>query len=323
MPFAKTSTPRLIDATLREGLQAPNANFALSDIIETAHFLAQAGSDMLEVGHPLISNKAMHHVRAVADLGLNLPLLSHARAKPADIYAVAHSGADWVGIFIGVNEISQSARLNQRSFEEILRLTNKSVSLARELGLKVRFTVEDASRTNEEKLHTSFATALAAGANRLCYADSVGVCEPQQVVTTFRKLVQLFPQTDLEGHFHNDRGLAIANALAAIDGGASWISVSVNGLGERCGITDHGVLAANLSHRGTRPISNTQGITFTTLAQRISQLSSQPLPKCYPVFGDYAFTHTARLHVLAVKRNHSSYEWMSPDTFGRCHKTMP
>lgn len=323
MPHREFPTPRLVDATLREGFQAPNTHFSLTDVMEIARHLATVGTDMLEVGHPYVSPDAMRHVRAVVGLKLGLPVLSHARANPADIHAVAESGADWVGIFVGVNAISQTARLNGRSFDAILDLITSGVSLARSLDLKVRFTVEDASRTEHDRLRAVYGAAVAAGADRICYADSVGVSEPGQVTAVFRALAQAFPGTELEGHFHNDRSLATANALAALDGGADWISVAVNGLGERCGITDHGVLAANLAYRGSRPLSHAQGQAFSALTARVARQSGQSIPKFHPVFGDYAFTHTARLHVLAVVRDRKSYEWISPDLFGRQHEVMP
>ncbi len=114
----------------------------------------------------------------------------------------------------------------------------------------VRFTIEDASRTAQHRINEAYDSAVATGADRICYADSVGYMEPTTVSRVVAHLKQKYLNKDLEVHFHNDRGLAVANALAAVDAGVDWISVSVNGLGERCGISDHALIATNLAYRG-------------------------------------------------------------------------
>ncbi|WP_430246552.1 LeuA family protein (plasmid) [Neorhizobium sp. DAR64861/K0K2] len=314
---------RLIDATLREGFQAPNVAFNFADVKEIAEQVVQCGANMLEVGHPYVSKDAMHHTRAVVEMQLGVPVLAHARAARPDIHAVHQSGADWVGIFVGVNEISEKARLGGRNFAAILQIIEDSVSYAKSLGLSVRFTIEDSSRTDKSRMSKAFKLAIEAGADRICYADSVGLIEPPAVKRVVSGLRKAHPSTEIEVHFHNDRGLATANALAAVDAGASWVSVSINGLGERCGITDHAVLAANLAFRGMRELSVSAAKSFSNLSYYVSKCAGQPISKAHPVTGEYAFTHTARLHVLAVEKDLHSYEWIDPQRLGRKHITMP
>ena len=278
---------------------------------------------MLEVGHPYISTEVRKFTRSVVELGLGLPVLAHARASQPDIEAVGNSGADWVGIFLGVNEISQTARLGGRSFEELTDIIENSVSYAKSLGLKIRFTIEDCSRTDWDRMTKAFDRAVAAGADRLCLADSVGIMEPQTVSETVSRIKENYPDQELEVHFHDDRGLAMANALAAIDSGADWISVCINGLGERCGITNHTVLAMNLHHRGTRKLSEKQALSLVSATADVAKCSGQEISKSQPVVGEYAFTHTSRLHVLAVEKDQRSYEWIDPALIGRSHQTMP
>ncbi|MCC4242080.1 LeuA family protein [Thalassospira povalilytica] len=313
--------PRLIDATLREGLQAPNTIFSELDIIHIAERIAEGGADMIEVGHPYVSQKAMLNTRSVVDMQLGVPVLAHARACRPDIHAVYESRADWVGVFLGVNEISEKSRLGGRDFEALLDIISDAISYAKSLGLSVRFTIEDTSRTDQERMATAYALAIENGADRICFADSVGLMEPKAVTDTIRNLRQRHPRIEIETHFHNDRGLAMANALAAIDSGADWISVSVNGLGERCGITDHVVLAANLLYLDSRALSEDQVRSLAHASSIVSRCSGQEISKSSPVLGKYAFTHTARLHVLAVHKDKRSYEWIDPQLLGRSHKT--
>ena len=278
---------------------------------------------MIEVGHPYVSGEAMQHTRSVVGLQLGVPVLAHARASRPDILAVSQTGAQWIGIFIGVNEISQKARLGGRSFETLLDIIDDSVTYAKSLGLNVRFTIEDSSRTDWTQMTQAYGRAIGAGADRLCFADSVGTMEPQSVAETVGRLRRSYPNIDLEVHFHNDRGLAVANALAAIDAGIDWVSVSINGLGERCGITDHTVLAMNLAFRGARNLSDTQALALAAVSDDVAHCSKQAISKSHPVLGEYAFTHTARLHVLAVEKDTRSYEWIDPALVGRSHITIP
>ncbi|MCW7762565.1 LeuA family protein [Photorhabdus luminescens] len=311
------SKMKFIDATLREGTQAPGVYFSNQQVVSIAEKLAEAGTDMLEVGHPLVSENAMLHVRSVVKLNLGLPILSHARAHKADIAAVADSGADWVGIFLGVNELTEQVRLQGYNYESLLERVVTSIEYARKLGLKIRYTIEDASRTSLDRLLKTYSVAVSEGVERICFADSVGILEPKKTFQLMNLLRQKFPTVELEAHFHNDRGLSIANAIEAHDCGVDWISVSVNGLGERCGITDHGVLAINLHHRGDREISATQGSVLKELSEMIEEHAKQPLGKSSPIFGRYAFCHTARLHVKAMKKNPKSYQWIDPVLIGQ------
>ena len=323
MPSDTESRCRLIDATLREGFQSPGTIFTGKDVKRIAAQIAEGGAETLEVGHPYISTEVRKFTKSVVDLNLGLPVLAHARASRPDIKAVGESGADWVGIFLGVNEISQTARLGGRSFEELTDIIEDSVSYAKSLGLNIRFTIEDSSRTSWDRMQKAYARAAASGADRLCVADSVGTMEPQDVTDVVGRIKGEFPDVQMEVHFHDDRGLAMANALAAVDAGVEWISVCVNGLGERCGITDHTILAMNLHHRGARNLSEKQAKALMAVSDDVAQCSGQEVSKRRPVVGEYAFTHTSRLHVLAVEKDSRSYEWIDPALVGRSHKTMP
>ncbi len=304
---------KLIDTTLREGRQAyPGIDFTLSQSIEIASLLHQLGVDSIEVCHPAVDEE--HHMitRAIVDLQLT-EVITHARANQSDIDAAYHAGVDWVGIFIGVNEISRATRV-QWPIEKIFSCIKESIDYAKSKGLKVRFTVEDSSRTNLSLLLEAYDKAIEAGADCICFSDTVGIIEPHQINKIVVEIKKTFPEVDLEGHFHNDRGLAMANSLAAIDGGINRISCAVNGLGERCGITDTLALAVNLCYKGWRnPLP-------PKLIQKISDdvalFSNRPVSVSSPITGQYAFLHTAHLHKKAVDRDTISYNWIEPEFIG-------
>jgi 2-isopropylmalate synthase len=276
---------------------------------------------VIECGHPAVSELECERIRAVRGVTSGTPLLCHARAVVEDVEQVASVGADWVGIFLGVNDMSLTTKLHRATPEEALRRVRDATKAARQCGLNVRFTVEDTSRTPSARAFDAYRTALEAGASRLCFADTVGALAPREVESGIRQLVTAFPGTPIEVHLHDDRGLAVANALAAIEAGATWISTSVNGLGERCGIVDLAAMLANLEYLALRPLGNPA--VLHELAARVGMYSRSPPDSRRPVIGEHAFTHTARLHRLAVQTNPRCYEWIEPAKLGRRRTCVP
>ncbi|MBN8500807.1 MAG: hypothetical protein J0M19_06620, partial [Sphingomonadales bacterium] len=167
------------DATLREGNQASGVKFSIEDSVRIAILLDELGADMIEIGHPLANANEFARAKAVADLGLRADVVAHARAHPDDIRAVAETGAQWIGIFLGVNDITMKARVLGHSFSQLVDKVVVAVRAAKNAGLRVRYSCEDASRTDEKFLLDVFSAAIEAGADRICYADTIGHASPQ------------------------------------------------------------------------------------------------------------------------------------------------
>jgi 2-isopropylmalate synthase len=307
-----TQAPKIIDATLREGAQAPGVRFGLRESIEIARTLRTLGVDMIECGHPRVGQLEQRRVREVVAASDEIPVLAHARARVEDIDAVAATGARWVGIFIGVNPISTN-RLG--AHKSVHQLIHDAVVHARGLGLGVRFTVEDGSRTEWDELVAAYRVALDAGADRICFADTVGVLAPWNVQAAIERLSRSVPGVDLEVHFHDDRGMADSNAMVAARAGAGWVSSAVNGIGERCGITDTITLLANLHVEGWRTLPD--GVNLPRASEVVEAHSRTYVDFRRPVVGRNAFTHTAKLHREAVSRDERTYSWTTPESLGR------
>lgn len=305
---------KLIDATLREGCQAPGVSFTVGQSVRIARELCRAGVDTVECGHPLVSDAEAERVKAVVAECSGVPVLAHARTRREDIDAVAASGAAWVGIFLGINGTTLKCRVACDSRREILDMIGDAVGHAHGAGLKVRYTLEDSSRTKDKSMLEAFRCALAAGADRICFSDTVGVLEPEETRWKVEVIRNEFPDATLELHLHDDRGLALANALAGIDAGADWISTSVNGLGERAGIVDLCALMANLHYRGSRPLPD--GVNLRELSETVATLSGRRVDAYQPVVGKDVFTHTAALHVAATARDEGAYSWIKPELVG-------
>ncbi len=307
----------IIDATLREGAQAPGVRFSPEDVRHIVPAISALGVEMIECGHPAAGPAERGRI-AAALAATDLPILAHARAQADDIKAVSDAGAHWVGVFIGVNELSRRARLSQRVANNLTCYITHAISDAKDRGLSVRFTVEDASRTPGPELEEAFGAAIEAGVDRICWADTVGVSTPGGVADAVRRLKAAFPATPLELHLHDDRGLALANALSGIEAGADWIAATVNGVGERCGIVDTLQLLINLHFEG-RAAHAPNGAAIAEARDIVAAATSLPVGPQRAVTGAYAFTHTSHLHRQAIKRDSAAYEainpaWSRPDT---------
>lgn len=316
-----TTTPiaTITDATLREGMQTAAGTFTTEQSVEIAGLLVQAGIDMVECGHPAISEQERQRVARVVDTCGQVPVLTHARLRREDIEHAADTGAPWVGVFIGVNALSKSHRVRWTDLDELLARVDAEVSRACRLGLQVRFTIEDSSRTAVDTLCRVLDAASRAGARRLCVPDTVGCLEPGETGKLFEAIASAFPDNEREGHFHDDRGLAMANALAAVDAGATSISTSVNSLGERAGITDTATFIVNQALRAGTGYPY-PGL-LAELSRRVGTYSRSHPDKRRPVVGADVFHHASQLHVRAVQNNPKTYELIEPEMLGRQRST--
>lgn len=304
------SPVRIIDATLREGAQAPGVRYDAESAHSIAAAISAVGVDMIECGHPAAGPADRDRIAATR-AGTDLPILTHARARTGDIQAAADVGAHWVGVFIGVNDLSRRARLSQRVANDLSGHISHAIHHAKDLGLSVRFTVEDASRTSETELEDAFGAAIEAGADRICWADTVGVSTPKAVGGAVSAIRAAFPSTPLELHLHDDRGLALANALSGVEAGADWIAATVNGVGERCGIVDTLQLLINLQLEG-RAGHAPEGAAIAAARDLVAAVTGLPVGPQRAVTGEFAHTHTSHLHRQAAKRDSAAYEAINP-----------
>ena len=311
---------RIIDATLREGAQAPGVRFSPEESVEIARGLDAAGADTIECGHPVVGQAERDRIRAVLEAGLGTPVLVHARALREDVDAAADIGAAWVGVFLGVNAYARRTRV-RRPVPELHEMIGTSVAYARRRGLRVRYTLEDGSRTESAEALEAYRVAVDAGADRLGFADTTGCAEPRDVARRVDEIRAAFPGVPIEVHLHDDRGLAVAGTLAAVDAGATWISTAVLGIGERCGIPDLATVLANLAYRGARDWPPADIVQ--RLAARVAKITGSGPDVRRPVVGQYAFTHAARLHVLATVRDPASYSWVEAARVGRQVALVP
>ncbi|MEO1263317.1 MAG: hypothetical protein AAFZ15_31195 [Bacteroidota bacterium] len=313
----------IVDATLREGKQSLRRDLSARNILLLAEKIVSLGIDQLEVGHAAISAAEINMLKQIKTTFPEVSLMTHARAIHSDIQQAIAAQVDWIGIFISTNGFAKY-RINNFSVEKIMEQAATSVEFAKANGLKVRFTIEDSSRTDSSLLLNVYECAIQMGADRICLADTLGIMDPKEVDCAVRMLTNWHNEIPLEVHFHNDRGLAMANSLQAIESGAQWVSSSVNGIGERSGITDTCLLLANLHHKGLRPLPAEGNIKEAS--ELVASTTRLAVDAHRPVVGNKAFLHVAKLHVNAMKKNPASYNWTEPALFGqqtRCIEKLP
>jgi 2-isopropylmalate synthase len=304
----------ILDSTLREGEQTPGVSFTVDQKIRMAKQLDAFGVDFIELGHPAVSPDVYEAVDALNDLNLNAKKMAHGRALISDIDDALNIGVDWMGIFFGTSDLSLKYKFNVTKLEALLRIET-AVKYGKDKGLKLRFTAEDASRTDLNFLIQVGQMVQESGADRFSLADTVGCLTPTKMKVLVSRIVSEL-DIPIHVHCHNDFGMATANAVSALEAGAQCVDVAVNGLGERCGLPPLAEVVTALTHiYKVNGIWNLKMIPeLTELVDMFSKLDSNANR---PIIGKNAFTHKAGLHVKAVVKEPTSYEAISPESLNR------
>ena len=310
-----TSRPiQILDTTLREGEQTPGVSFTIEQKIKIVNLLCDFGVDYIELGHPAVSKDIFKTISEINKLDLVPETVVHSRLKKVDINDAIDLKSQWVGLFFDVSKerLFEKYGINE---ERSLELISESISYAKNNGLKIRFTAEDAARTDLDYLLKVGKLVENAGADRFGFADTVGILHPQKISTMISRLVDNL-NIPIHVHLHNDFGLATANALQAVQSGASCVDTTINGLGERCGITSLLEVTAALDE--LLNIDNNWNFDFTKdLSSYVDEITGVSIDKIRPISGDYCFTHNGGLHTAAVIKDPSTYESISPQKYGQ------
>lgn len=306
---------QLIESTLREGEQFANAFFSTETKIEIAKALDDFGVDYIELTSPVASEQSRHDCEAICKLGLRAKILTHIRCHMDDARVAVETGVDGVDVVIGTSQFLRKFS-HGKDMNYIAKSAVEVIEYVKSKGIEIRFSSEDSFRSDLVDLLNIYRTVDKIGVNRVGIADTVGCANPRQVYELVRTLKSVV-NCEIECHFHNDTGCAIANAYTALEAGAKLVDVSVLGIGERNGITPLGGLMARMIAADRDYVTSKYKLhKLRDIENLVAEAVQVNIPFNNPITGFCAFTHKAGIHAKAILANPSTYEILNPSDFG-------
>jgi 2-isopropylmalate synthase len=320
----------IFDTTLRDGEQSPGASMNEHEKLQMAAQLERLGVDIIEAGFPIASEQEFHSVRKIAQQVENCRVAALARALKGDIERAAAAlevaRNPVLHTFLATSDIHLEHKLRM-SREQVLETVDKAVRLAKSLIPRVEFSAEDATRSDLDFLVQVTEVAIAAGADVINLPDTVGYTTPAEIRDRFRYVIANAKGSDkviFSSHNHNDLGLAVANALAAIEGGARQVECTVNGIGERAGNTslEEVVMAMRTRHQVYPYDCRINAKEIVPSSVLLSKLTGLAIPYNKPIVGRNAFAHESGIHQHGMLANALTYEIMTPESVGRSRSEL-
>jgi 2-isopropylmalate synthase len=315
----------IFDTTMRDGEQSPGASMSLDEKLELAKILEDMRVDVIEAGFPIASNGDFEAVRRISEIITESTVCGLARAGLGDIdraaEAIRPARRGRIHTFISTSPVHMKWKL-QMEPETVLDMVSRSVAHARNLCGDVEWSAEDATRTDRDFLRRCVEAAIKAGAATINIPDTVGYTYPSEYADIFRDLIENVPGADgviFSTHCHNDLGLAVANSLSGVQGGARQAEVAINGIGERAGNAALEEVVMALKVRGDRlPFySDVQTQHITRASRYVSAITGFPVQFNKAIVGKNAFAHESGIHQDGMLKNAETYEIMRPEDVGQ------
>ncbi len=314
----------IFDTTLRDGEQAPGFSMSEAGKLKMAKALAALKVDVIEAGFAIASPGDFRAVERIAGEVDGPAICSLARAAKGDIEAagraLAPAAKKRIHVFLGTSPLHREFKLKM-SREAILTRIAEMVAYAREFADDVEFSAEDAIRTERDFLVEALSVAAGAGARTLNVPDTVGYATPEEMMALFTHLGQAVERPEgviFSAHCHDDLGMAVANSLAAVRGGARQIECALTGIGERAGncALEDAVMALRTrkDQFGLTTGIDTRQIMAAT--RTLSQVTNTHPPRNKAIVGANAFAHESGIHQHGVLMNRETYEIMKPEDVG-------
>ena len=321
--MTKTTPIIIFDTTLRDGEQAPGFSMTAGQKLRMAEQIAAMGADVIEAGFAAASPGDFDAIAGIAKAIDGPVICSLSRAVEGDIRAsgeaIAAAKKQRIHTFIATSPLHREYKLKM-SKQEILDRAVAAVQLAREYTDDVEFSAEDAIRTERDYLAQVCEAAIEAGATTINIPDTVGYTTPEEIQDLFEFLsgIKGAKKIVLSTHCHNDLGLAVANSLAAIRGGARQVEGALNGIGERAGNSAIEEVIMALKTRSDFYKAEL-GVTTENIyaaSKMLATITGNPVPRNKAIVGKNAFAHESGIHQHGVLANRETYEIMNPESIG-------
>jgi 2-isopropylmalate synthase len=315
---------RVFDTTLRDGEQAPGFSLRPAEKLQLARQIDALGVDIIEAGFPIASPADAEAVRQIATEVRRPVIACLARCHRADlekaVWAIKPAAQGRIHTFIATSDLHLKVKLRM-SREQCLEAAVDSVRYARQHTPDVQFSAEDATRSDLDFLCKVVESVIAVGATTINLPDTVGYTTPDETRDFFERIRARVPNSDqviFSAHCHDDLGLAVANSLAAIQGGARQVECTVNGIGERAGNAALEEIVMTLHIRADRMpfTTSVQTKEIYPASEMLTKLTGQGVQVNKAVVGRNAFAHEAGIHQDGMLKDRRTYEIMRAEDVG-------
>ncbi|MEW6122720.1 MAG: 2-isopropylmalate synthase [Pseudomonadota bacterium] len=323
-PVSDKDRVLIFDTTLRDGEQCPGASMTFEEKLQVAELLDEMGVDIIEAGFPIASVGDFESVSEIARRSKNAVIAGLSRAALNDIdrcaEAVKHARRGRIHTFLSTSPVHMKYKL-QKEPHEVLEMIVASVTRARNHVADVEWSAEDGTRTELDFLCRCVEAAIKAGATTINIPDTVGYTTPEEYARLFRTVRERVPNSDkavFSVHCHNDLGMAVANSLAGVAGGARQIECTVNGIGERAGnaALEEIVMAINVRSDVLAYRTGIDATMLTRASKLVAAVTSFPVQYNKAIVGRNAFAHESGIHQDGMLKHTQTYEIMTPESVG-------
>jgi 2-isopropylmalate synthase len=323
---AKSEKDRVVifDTTLRDGEQCPGATMTHEEKLEVAELLDDMGVDIIEAGFPIASEGDFAAVQEIATRSKNAVICGLSRAAPKDIdrcaEAIKPARRNRIHTFLSTSPVHMKYKL-QKEPHEVYEMVIAQVTRALSHTDDVEWSAEDATRTEFDFLCRCVEGAIKAGATTINIPDTVGYTTPNEYLDLMRRLREAVPNSDqarFSVHCHNDLGMAVANSLSGVNGGARQIECTINGIGERAGnaALEEVVMAINTRNDAFPYWTKIDTTMLTRASKLVSAATSFPVQYNKAIVGRNAFAHESGIHQDGMLKHTQTYEIMTPESVG-------
>jgi 2-isopropylmalate synthase len=314
----------VFDTTLRDGEQAPGFSLRVPEKLTLARRLEALGVDIIEAGFPIASADDAESVKRIAQEVQGPTIAALARCTSADIEcagkAIAPARKGRIHTFIATSDLHLERKL-RISRQQCLDTAVKAVTLARQFTDDVQFSAEDATRSDLPYLTQVIEAVIDAGATTINLPDTVGYSTPDEIRDYFENIIKAVRGSDrviFSTHCHDDLGLAVANSIAAMHGGARQVECTINGIGERAGNAALEEIVMISKVREDRAPFTTRVVAreLFGVSQLLTELTGEAVQANKAIVGRNAFAHESGIHQDGMLKDRRTYEIMSPDSVG-------